>query len=70
MALTRYGTISLTTPPAIEKATVASATPFARLAKGNISVGYTQLFALAHPPLRYILGAYQVVNQVLPYMKV
>lgn len=50
----RYGTISLMTPPAIEKATVASAVPFARVARGNTSVGYTQ----------------QVVNQVEPYVAV
>jgi hypothetical protein len=37
----RYGTISLMTPPATEKATVASAAPFARVARGNTSVGYT-----------------------------
>jgi hypothetical protein len=39
----RYGTISLMTPPAMEKATVASAAPLARVARGNTSVGYTQL---------------------------
>jgi hypothetical protein len=43
MALIRYGTISLIVPPASENATVANATPLARLARGNISVGYTQL---------------------------
>ena len=42
-ALIRYGVISLTKPPAREKAIVANATPFARLARGKISVGYTQL---------------------------
>lgn len=47
MALMRYGTISLIVPPAREKATVASATPLARLARGKISVGYTQLLLLA-----------------------
>jgi hypothetical protein len=39
MALIKYGTISLMTPPAMENATVASATPFARLARGKTSVG-------------------------------
>lgn len=42
-ALIRYGVISFTSPPASEKATVANATPLARLASGKISVGYTQL---------------------------
>lgn len=41
--LIKYGVISLTKPPAREKATVDNATPFARLARGKISVGYTKL---------------------------
>jgi hypothetical protein len=44
----RYGVISFTKPPARENATVANATPFARLARGKISVGYTQLNAKDH----------------------
>jgi len=38
-AAMRYGVISFTTPPAIENAIVAKATPLARLASGKISVG-------------------------------
>ena len=39
----RYGTISLMTLQAMEKATVARAAPLARVASGKTSVGWTQL---------------------------
>ena len=43
MASMRYGMIMLIVPPAIENENVANAAPLLRLARGNTSVGYTQL---------------------------